>query len=215
MATRKFKFRHVAHVLRLFDNTAPEGTALCQYLDFSLFPFFTEISVVIMAIKKHRLVGPFFLLALPCPMQTGWATKGERAARILMTNNQPWNKPVYFPPGRPQAGTSGMADPEQGLISWWLLKQCTGEQSAFETKNRRMAPNKISRALQEQIPPLHPPYPSFHPWCDLAPWPDKRPVSAPTPLHSQQSARTTLGEDCGTEWKGEMQRKRWMTRALP
>lgn len=99
----------------------------------------------------------FFLLALPCPMQTGWATKGERAAMILMTNNQPWNKPVHFPPGRPQAGTSGIADPEQGLISWWLFKQCTREQSAFKTKNRRMAPNKISRTLREQIPPLHRP----------------------------------------------------------
>lgn len=38
-----------------------------------------------------------------------------------------------------------------------------------------MAPNKISRTVQEQIPPLLQLYAAFHPWLDLTPWLDKCP----------------------------------------
>lgn len=107
--------------------------------------------------EKQTHWNVFSLPPLPRPRQTGWATKGERVAAILMTEDRPWNKPVHFPPGRPQAGTSGIADLEQGPISWWLLKQCAREQSALPTKNRRMAPNKISRTPQEQTAALHRP----------------------------------------------------------
>lgn len=91
------------------------------------------------------------------------------------------------------AGTRGIADPDQGLISWLLLKQCPREQSAFETKNRRMAPNKSSRMEQEPIPPLLQPYAAFHPWLNLTPWLDKCPsLSPPQPSCTLSSLYTQL-----------------------
>lgn len=113
---------------------------------------------LLLLIKKKRLTGiSFLLLALACFMQIGWQ-QNEKGQQWSWWRTK-WNKPADCPPGWLQAGTSGIADPEQSLISWCLLKQCTREQSAFQTKNRRLAPNKISRTLQEQIPPLHRPNP--------------------------------------------------------
>lgn len=184
VTTRKFLMTHVAQILFLWEKNAPEGTVLFWGLDVSIFLCNTEISIVTIAIKKNRLIrlsssfSPF-----PAPYRKGGQQKKKG-------RNGPGSRNVS---PKANQSTSHLGSHRQEPVAsltlsraWFpvALKTMQQRTKCLQNKDRRMAPNKISRTLQEQTPFLHQPNP---PSTLALAWPlnlTSVPVSAPNILPS-------------------------------